>query len=88
MENQENQKLKLNIILIITIVVILLGIVGVFAYVKILEDNCTGNSSNVNSDNQQNTITSPSNGGKIDIIPDIGIDYKPIIYLYPQEATE
>lgn len=40
----------------------------------ITEDNCTGNTTNVNSNNQKNKFMSP-------------ID-KPIIYLYPQETTE
>ena len=86
MGNQENKKLKLKIFLIISIVVILLGIVGVFAYVRITENNCTGNTINVNSKKQENKI---NNVNDINLIIDGGLTaYKPIIYLYPQETTE
>lgn len=82
MENQENnKKSKVKIILIIAVVVILLGIVGVFAYIQVSEDNCTGNTTNVKSNNKSNTVTRPSNSA-------VQIIDKPIIYLYPQETTE
>lgn len=82
MENEENKKSKLKIILIIAIVVILLGIVGVFAYVRISEDNCQGNTTNVNSNNQQGTDKRPLDDLFV-IQPE-----KPIVYLYPQKTTE
>lgn len=80
MDNQENEKIEKNkkslgkIILIIAVVIILLVIIGIVVYARITEDNCTGNTTNVNSNNQKNKFMLP-------------ID-KPIIYLYPQETTE
>lgn len=78
MENQENEKKsKVKIILIIGIVVIVLGIVSTLVYARISEENCTVNTTNVNLNNQPNTINIPSNDVK-----------KPIIYLYPQETIK
>ena len=90
MENQENKKSKLKIILIIAIIVILLGIVGIFSYVRVLEDNCTGNTTNVNSNGEENnTINVNYNKSAWDQLTEIHPDiHKPIIYLYPQETTE
>ena len=89
----ENQKSKLKIILIIVIVVILLGILGVFAYVQVSEENCTGNTINVNSNSETNNKTNvKSNNEKnnTNVFPTLDdiTTYKPIIYLYPQETTE
>lgn len=89
MENQENEKIEKDkkslqkVILIVAVVIILLGIIGIVVYARITEDNCTGNTTNVNSNNQE--------GGAV-ILPsyndDMMVPKKPIIYLYPQETTE
>lgn len=89
MENQKNKKSKLKIILIIVIFVILL-IAGVFAYVQISEDNCTGDTTNVNANDEENNKTNINYEKSIweqlkENQPSI---HKPIIYLYPQEKTE
>lgn len=84
MENKENEKIENNkkkmtlekVILILAIIIILLGIVGIFAYIQISEDNCTGNSNNVNMYEQPFLDNHPS------------MAKKPIIYIYPQETTE
>lgn len=88
MENQENEKIEKNkkslqkVILIVIAVIILSVIIGIIAYTRITEDNCTGNTTNVNSNNQKNNSTLKPT----DIV--VGPVYKPIIYLYPQETTE
>jgi len=88
MEKENNKKSKLKIIFIIAIFVILLGLLGLFAYVQITKDNYTGNSNNVNSNNQQNTvITTPNSSINWTDNPAIELK-KPIIYLYSQETIE
>jgi len=77
--NENNNKSKLKIILIIIIIILTLGVIAVLGYTQIIEDNCSGNSTNSNSNNQRNSIR---NNLKIPSI------YKPIIYLYPQKTTE
>lgn len=87
MKNEENEKVKKNkkslgkVILTIAVVIILLGIIGIVVYARITEDNCTGNTKNVNSNNQ---------GGGFIVLPSGNemVAYKPIIYIYPQETTE
>lgn len=83
MENEKierNKKSLQKVILIVAAVIILLGIIGVIVYARITEDNCTGNTTNVNSNNQDGGLILPPSGPEM--------VKKPIIYLYPQETTE
>lgn len=88
MEKQENEKIEKDkkslqkVILIVIAVIILLVIIGIVVYARITEDNCIGNTTNGNSNNQgEGAILIPSDKDKM-------VAYKPVIYLYPQETTE
>lgn len=85
-ENLKNEKTNINKgksnkkkLWIIISLIIVIAITGIIVYARISEDNCTGNTNNVNSNNK-NTNSS--------IRHPIAAPAKPIIYLYPQETTE
>lgn len=70
----KNNKKKLWIIISIIIVI---AIVGIIVYPTISEDNCTNN---INSRPSSGASSSDPFGGMV--------DYKPIIYLYPEEEIQ
>ena len=70
----KNNKKKLWIIISLIIVI---AIIGIIVYARISEDNCTNNI---------NPIT-PSGGSSSDPFGGM-VDYKPIIYLYPEEEIK
>ena len=71
-EKNNNKKLWIIISLIIVIVII-----GIFVYDRISKDNCKNNTNSI-----------PSSGSSSYDPIDEMVDYKPIIYLYPEEEIK
>lgn len=89
-EHKREMKVKVWVLIIIFIVFVILGLV--FEN-RIMRDGCedSSNIQDINNANIQNTNTTINdiiNNGKRFLDGGDSIDFKPIIYLYPQKETE
>lgn len=86
LENKKEVKIKLRTVIIIGIIVVLV-IGGIVVFLSISQNNEKYINYNGGATYIQNNSTNTNNNGNL-IDPSMIIEYKPIIYLYPEETTE